>query len=328
MRKLACTVALLIGCGGRQDTGGMSERIRQLETEVATLKAAPPAPAPVPPPRDRLDDGASADRPSASKKRMPPHASLPPDVAELQAKVTQLEGSHNEMWNEVERLLFGDVIASDAAVKRGQPRPEPRGDVAYSVPIAGNPTDQPGDDTAKVTWVVGIELSEPFTRRLLETAKTLRTSYGKDLRMVFKPMVVHEWGIASAMLLCAADRQGKFEQGIAALLAIDLKGVRTDFRIGPLRQRFHFLDKVQAEADLTGSCKKQMRDEQTWAKSKFGMVGTPYSFINGRYVAGAQGEEQFRKLIDEELARANQELGNASSKGYYDRLVKRGTKAP
>lgn len=235
----------------------------------------------------------------------------------------KLERSTDEAWNELERVMFGDARALDGKPPN-QPRPVLKPDVSYSVPVS---PDHPreGDDAAKVTWVMGIELTEPYSRRLLEVAKAIRPSYGADLRIVYKHFVVHDFGVAAAMVLCAAHRQGKFADALAELGKRELRD-RAELRIGGLRDALRSLDRAALDIDLSGAaCRKRVRDDHLFAQ-QYGMTGTPYSFINGRPITGAQGEEAFRKVIDEELAKANAELGPRSGKGYYEKLVKRGAK--
>ncbi len=317
LQVIAIALALTIGCAGRQDTSALSERIRQLEAEVSALKSAPPPARPParPKPRPRRQDEL-ADR--------APEPTLVRRIEELEAEVRKLEASSSDAWNELERVMFGDVRALDAKVA-GRPRPTLRPDVSYSVPITrDHPSD--GDDAAKVTWVIGMEVTEPFTRRLLEVVRAIRPSYGKELRIVYRQFVVHDFGVASAMALCAANRQGKFAEALAELGRLSSTRDRTSLRINRIREALGFLDRNQFDIDVTGGgCRKLVRDDHLFAQ-QFGQGGTPYSFVNGRYLGGAQPEEAFRKVIDEELARANAELGARSSRGYYDKLVKRGAK--
>ena len=322
MKPWVVALVSVLGCGARQDTA-LTARVQQLESELVALKSAPipEPPPPRPAPRDRKRDRAQeladrAPRPDRTKQ-----------LADLQDRVEELEQANRAAWNEIERLMFGDVRALDAKPMRqpGQRRPELRPDIVYAVPIKGNPTDAT-DDAAKVTWVIGFEAVEPYTRRLLPTAKALRAQYGKDLRIVYKHFIVHDDAVAAAMMLCAADRQGMFDKALDAIAQLPLDK-RGPLRIGALRGKLGFLDKDQLDADLTGSCKKTVRDDHVFAHG-FGLSGTPYSFVNGRPLGGAQPEEAFKRIIDEELAKANAELGTKSSKGYYDKVLKRGQKTP
>lgn len=69
--------------------------------------------------------------------------------------------------------------------------------------------------------------------------------------------------------------------------------------------------------------KKSIVDADEAEGSGFGVSGTPAFFINGRLLAGAYPFEEFKKIIDEELAgkadkkvtRVKTVLGNASTRG-------------
>src|SRR5207237_4498996 len=59
--------------------------------------------------------------------------------------------------------------------------------------------------------------------------------------------------------------------------------------------------------------------------AKFGARGTPSFFINGRPLSGAQPFEQFKKVIDEEIAAANRAIKAGVPAGQvYAALTKEG----
>ena len=69
-----------------------------------------------------------------------------------------------------------------------------------------------------------------------------------------------------------------------------------------------------AEADVDGIIERFKRDliseeikkrvdADAKEASNIGLTGTPGFFINGRYLSGAKPFEDFKKLIDEELAK-------------------------
>ncbi len=78
-----------------------------------------------------------------------------------------------------------------------------------------------------------------------------------------------------------------------------------------------FLECVSSDA------KKSVVDADTSQGNSVGVSGTPAFFTNGRLLAGAYPLEEFKKLIDEELAgkadpsvtRVKIDLGNASTRG-------------
>lgn len=75
--------------------------------------------------------------------------------------------------------------------------------------------------------------------------------------------------------------------------------------------------------DRDGACKDLVRRDQSDV-SKVGTTGTPAFYINGRFLSGARPIEQFKKLIDEEMAKAKQRIRQDSSLNrgnYYEREV-------
>lgn len=78
----------------------------------------------------------------------------------------------------------------------------------------------------------------------------------------------------------------------------------------------------QYRADRDGACKTKVRLDQMQLQA-VGVTGTPAFFINGRFLSGARPIDQFKKLIDEELALANKRIrgGEAGVADYYQRFV-------
>src|SRR5947207_1197939 len=62
------------------------------------------------------------------------------------------------------------------------------------------------------------------------------------------------------------------------------------------------LDKFKS--DMAGPCVGVVQADQQ-ALAAVGVRGTPAFYINGRYLSGAQPVENFKKIIDEELKKAN-----------------------
>lgn len=97
-----------------------------------------------------------------------------------------------------------------------------------------------------------------------------------------------------------------------------------DFSRGNLERiaRSVNLNMRQFRRDRDGQCKGIIATEQQ-QMAAVGTTGTPAFYINGRFLSGAQPIENFKKLIDEELAKANQRIrrGEATKATYYDRFV-------
>ena len=72
------------------------------------------------------------------------------------------------------------------------------------------------------------------------------------------------------------------------------------------------LDKAKFEKDLADPALAQMVDQDTVIANGLGVRGTPGFFVNGVNISGAQPFENFRKVIDEQITKANDELGKGT----------------
>jgi protein-disulfide isomerase len=83
--------------------------------------------------------------------------------------------------------------------------------------------------------------------------------------------------------------------------------------------------------------KKDMADPKVEARIKkqqaegitLGARGTPAFFINGRFLSGAQPIDNFKKVIDEELKKADQMIAQGTPKAkVYDATIAKGKPKP
>jgi len=63
------------------------------------------------------------------------------------------------------------------------------------------------------------------------------------------------------------------------------------------------LDIERFKKDMESGDVKKLVDTDSKQAASLGLTGTPGFFINGRYLRGAKPFEDFKTLIDEELAR-------------------------
>ncbi|MSP16337.1 MAG: hypothetical protein EXR73_06950 [Myxococcales bacterium] len=145
--------------------------------------------------------------------------------------------------------------------------------------------------------------------------------YPGKIRIVYKHYVVHpDTATTPALATCAAGRQGpgKF---IEMKNAIFEKAYPTRAFTVPDMERLAAelgFDRRRFKADLGGTeCAQEIADDQS-ALAKVGISGTPGFLINGRIVFGAQPIENFKKVIDEELAKAAVAIGaGVKPEDYY-----------
>ena len=207
-------------------------------------------------------------------------------------------------------------------------RERPDAAVVYAVEVDGLPSRGPKD--APVTLVRSFEFACPYSHKSLATMEELLTAYPKDLRIVYRSFVVHpQIATIPARAACAAHRQGKYTemhdliwtQGFEANRNLGMDNMEK--LAGDLK-----LDLKRFVKDTDGVCIKKVEADQA-ALAALGQGGTPAFWINGRFLSGAQPVEQFKALIDQELAAANQVIGKrgVTRANYYKKVVlKKGKK--
>jgi len=199
-------------------------------------------------------------------------------------------------------------------------------DALYRVPVAGAPSRGAAD--ALVTIVAFSDFECPFCARAVATMARLAATYGPDVRLVFRhrPLPFHE----HARLAAEAAMEAFAQRGDAGFWAMhDL-----------LFENQRSLERADLErlAGLAGLDLRRFRaalDAHTHAPAieadlalaeSLGVVGTPYFYVNGRLVRGAQPFETFRAAVDTSLAEARALLGGGTPRAaIYDAVTGRGS---
>jgi protein-disulfide isomerase len=293
----ACAVAFAVAlgaCAGRQDTARLTTRVENLEHREAR-------------------------------------------AAETEQRLARIEAQSEQLVKLVEALsarLDGldsklETLAAQQARPVAPTRPHgPDPAVVYAVPVDDSPFEGPAD--AKITIVEAYDFACPFCERSRATMAEIRRHYGNDVRIVYRQFIVHP-AVATipAQAACAAHMQGKFT---AMKDAIWEKGFLANRNLGEenmLRQaRALGLNMRKLEADMRGPCVARVQEDHA-AMARVGVSGTPTFFINGRFIRGAQPFENFRVVIDEELAKASEIIRTQGVKPreYYEsQVVARGRK--
>ncbi len=155
--------------------------------------------------------------------------------------------------------------------------------------------------------------------------------YGDDIKIVYKHYVVHpQQATTPALAVCAAGLQGKFGPMEKLIWDKGYGAGRNLSKDNMLKLAGEAgLDMGKFKKDLDGpECQKRIRQDQQ-ELSRVGTRGTPAFYINGRFLSGARPIGQFKRLVDEELAKANARIkkGEATVANYYDKfVVKKGKK--
>jgi protein-disulfide isomerase len=175
----------------------------------------------------------------------------------------------------------------------------------YKVPLDKAPVL--GNATAPVTIVAFSDFQCPFCKRAEDTLKQVRGAYGDKVRIVWRdaPLPFHPHALPAAQLAREA-RAEKGDQGFwaahdeifasaPALEDADLQKIGADLKLDPKRV---------ASALAPNAFDKAIGDDKSLGQA-LQVNGTPAFFINGRRIVGAQPLDAFKKIIDEELQKAD-----------------------
>jgi protein-disulfide isomerase len=211
-----------------------------------------------------------------------------------------------------------------------QPRRMPDPAAVYKLEIAGD-EPQRGPDDALVTMVVFSEFECPFCSRVKPTIDQLLTDYGRDLRLVWmnNPLPFHRnAGPAANAALEAYEQRGNEAFWRMHDLLFENQRELSREKLEELAGQVG-LNMAQFRAALDNNEHNQTIEAQQAKARSLGASGTPSFFINGRNVRGAQPLEAFKRVIDEELARARQLLERGTPRAQvYAAAIREGHTEP
>ncbi len=171
------------------------------------------------------------------------------------------------------------------------------------VNVAFSPQDPvSGPAKAPITIISFSDFQCSYCRRGHQTMKEIEKAYPGKIRFVLRqfPLDMHKRARAAAeAALCAGD-QGKFWPYADMLFASQQKLEDADLQ--------KYAEELKLDAGQFSQCVsshkyKAQIDRDIVDGNKYGVRGTPAFFINGRFLSGAQPLDNFREVIDEELAR-------------------------
>ncbi|WP_141593804.1 MULTISPECIES: thioredoxin domain-containing protein [unclassified Myxococcus] len=214
-----------------------------------------------------------------------------------------------------ENLVKSGVPASQVYAKiiekgaeRAAPKAQPQ-QPAAKVQKVEIPSDSPsfGPANAKVTIVEWSDFECPFCSRVGPTLSKIKESYAKDVRVVFRhqPLPFHPNAKLAAEASHAAHEQGKFWEYHDKLFANQKAMDRASLEKYAQELGLN-VAKFKAALD-SGKFKAKVEADMA-AGNALGANGTPTFFINGREFVGAQPFEAFKRVIDEEIGKADKLL--------------------
>jgi protein-disulfide isomerase len=193
-------------------------------------------------------------------------------------------------------MLVEDLKAkSGGAVKVMLEPPRYTVPTSTSDPVRGNPA-------APVTIVEFSDFQCPFCARVNPTLDRIRQTYGDRVKIVFKdyPLPNHPQAPKAAEAAHCAGDQNKFWEMHDAMFAN-----QRALEVPALKQTARAIGLNAAAFDQCLDSGKYQPTVRSGAElgEKMGVNSTPTLYINGRSLLGAVPFENFKAIIDEELAK-------------------------
>jgi protein-disulfide isomerase len=165
----------------------------------------------------------------------------------------------------------------------------------------GSRPSRGGGANAPVTIIEFSDYECPFCKRAEPTVDKVLEAYGDKVRLFYRdyPLPFHATARPAAEAAHCANAQGKFWEYHQKLMASEelsaeaFKSLADE--VGLERAKF---DECVAGNGFEEAIQKDMDDG-----AAAGVNGTPAFYINGRMIDGARPFEQFKEIIDEELAK-------------------------
>ncbi|HEX2679649.1 MAG TPA: DsbA family protein, partial [Polyangiales bacterium] len=194
----------------------------------------------------------------------------------------------------------------------------------FKVPVT---SAQPvkGAEDAAVTIVAVSDFQCPFCSRVEPTITQLMQDYKGKLRVVWRnnPLPFHQNAMPAAETAMEAMAQG----GSAKFWAMHDKLFANQQAIERSNLESYATELGLDAGKLKNALDNHTHKDQIEADQKLaatlGARGTPAFFINGRFLSGAQPIDEFKKIIDDELKRADKLVkSGVAKKEVYAALTK------
>lgn len=192
------------------------------------------------------------------------------------------------------------------AQKKAVPQQPQRGAMPSSAAYVTYRADDPirGRELAKVTIVEFSDFQCPYCGRVEPTIRQVMDTYKDDVRVVWKhlPLSFHPNAMPAAEAAEAAREQGKFWEMHDLMFThqADLSPAKYEEWATQLG-----LNMDQFRQSLAGHKNQARIKEDSALGNSMGASGTPTFFINGMLLVGAAPFENFKQVIDAELAKSD-----------------------
>jgi protein-disulfide isomerase len=198
----------------------------------------------------------------------------------------------------------------------------------WRVPVGNSPIL--GNKDAIVTIVEFSDFQCPYCKRVEPTLKEVRDTYKDKVRIVWKhePLPFHPRAIpASALTLEARAQKGDKGFWDAHDKLFEIQPKLDDADLEKAAEDLKLDTKKVMAAIKDGKYKKDI-DADMELGDDVQASGTPHFFVNGRRLVGAQPADKFKKIIDEEIKKFEDQKGKVAASAWYDHLMKDAKGAP
>jgi protein-disulfide isomerase len=215
--------------------------------------------------------------------------------ATLEQTRTAIVAFLTQQRTQTARQLYVDTLRRKAPVQILLEPPR------QTVAKADRPSKGPAN--APIEMIEFSDFQCPFCLRAFPTVAQVIEIYGDRVRLVYRhyPLTNHPDARPAAEAAQCAAEQGKFWQYHDALF-----GDQAHLSDADLKQHATALGMDGAKFNACVDSRKYKADIDTdiQAGNEAGVSGTPAFFINGRILSGALPFDEFKRIIDEELAAA------------------------
>jgi protein-disulfide isomerase len=190
-----------------------------------------------------------------------------------------------------------------AAAPTGRPMPsQPSEDPNKVYQVEAGNSYAKGPKNAPITVLIFSDFQCPFCGRAEPTLKQLDADYPGKIRFVWKNKILpmHPKAPLAHNAALAAGEQGKFWE-MHDKIFTNQQALDRDTLLKYAKELGLNIDKFTKAMDDPNRYKDFIATEDKQAEDA-GIRGTPTFLINGKMVRGAQPVENFKKVIDEELA--------------------------
>jgi protein-disulfide isomerase len=169
----------------------------------------------------------------------------------------------------------------------------------HTIATAGHPSRGPAN--APIELVEFADFQCPYCLQSHPTVAQVLNTYGDRIRFVYRhyPLPSHPNARPAAEAAVCATEQDKFWQYYEALFADPRKLGDADLKATAARLG---MDSAKFDLCVDSHKYKDVVDNDLRDGNAAGVTGTPAFFINGRPLVGAMPFDQFKRIIDEELA--------------------------